>query len=1125
MGISNGDDLPNKMQRTIYTQECMEGLLQDLLDPSRMTSATKTLKAVLKNPEHLILVANCLESSPHQSVRQMACSVLRERLKSLWPKLNSDLRQKLKTFMLPTILKEPVAAVRSSISSLISLIVKHELPRNSWPEFINWVDLIVQSSNVAHREIGLMLLSSLCEYMPKLLRPLYSSLFSLFSRCFEEKESLLIPFYAIEAITFILPELESTEYNYFETIIIPVVTTVKRLIVNDEDQALKAFDFFDSLFDSEVALEAVNIVPLVHFFLEVASEKSYSIEIRISSLAHIVYLVNNCKKYILKHKLVEPILSIVFPLLAEPYDFDDEEMCPSEYAAELLDSLAVNFAPSLVATPTLHMVSTFSSSPVPENRLAAQLALSSIVEGCSDHLRTQLDSLLPFVSLGLKDTEKKNRKTSCMTIIKFARHLQPEISKYHADILPQILLLLNSSTDDLKEKACIALESFCLNLKDELKLYLPTIMSRLQELLHQSPRTLREAVLYAIGSAATAAKEDFQPFFPPIYNDLLCLMRDTEEENITLRANATDALGAIISALGKNNVNQFIGEILPLANENLLINDPEIDQCTLGLFGSLSAVYQEDFAPQLPSVLSHISRVLHSDGDVQVEEPEDSINLNSSASEEDVETWEDADNPLLSLNKDLYFAKETALNVLSAFAQYLPRSYAPYLHSTLDTILDFTGFSYCVDVQKAAFSTLCQYLECLCVVHFGEEPPMHTWVAGLPLSGALPEDLRQLCYKVMDKIIPALSSSKDIQFVAALLDCLADPLRAVGPGLLEHHLDTWLHFLLSVIRGKAPCQDIELDGEYENKLSIGEFDSFLIENACELISGSAQVLGSSFSTYLPPFKEALFKFCTENSSTAELSTAIATLAEITFGMKESIGPHAPELYNLFVFGLHHSDPDIRVSSIYGLGVLTQYGGSAVRAKFSEVFSLLLPLFSDHQLPNIPDNVCAAVSRMILSDPTLLPLRELLAPLVSSLPLKKDFVENEVVYSALHSLCAHDIPEFYEFSAALVPVFAHILMNIETEVKVCDNKEALLNKIANTAKSLYKRCPQYWQAHLRSSPELAPSEGYKAPFLLVTSDIPSMKENHLPYTQTFYASIYHLVNVGNLCRLKTRASVE
>jgi hypothetical protein len=153
-------------------------------------------------------------------------------------------------------------------------------------------------------------------------------------------------------------------------------------------------------------------------------------------------------------------------------------------------------------------------------------------------------------------------------------------------------------------------------------------------------------------------------------------------------------------------------------------------------------------------------------------------------------------------------------------------------------------------------------------------------------------------------------------------------------------------------------------------------------------------------------------------------------------MKESIGPHAPELYNLFVFGLHHSDPDIRVSSIYGLGVLTQYGGSAVRAKFSEVFSLLLPLFSDHQvyshsfihlffsfsynlrnlllntlqLPNIPDNVCAAVSRMILSDPTLLPLRELLAPLVSSLPLKKDFVENEVVYSALHSLCAHDIPE-------------------------------------------------------------------------------------------------------------------
>lgn len=94
---------------------------------------------------------------------------------------------------------------------------------------------------------------------------------------------------------------------------------------------------------------------------------------------------------------------------------------------------------------------------------------------------------------------------------------------------------------------------------------------------------------------------------------------------------------------------------------------------------------------------------------------------------------------------------------------------------------------------------------------------------------------------------------------------------------------------------------------------------------------------------------------------------------------------------------------VRSNACYAMGLLCEFGGNAMHPQYMAILQGLHPLFTQQPTPEVMDNACGAVSRMIMAAPAQLPLDKVFPVLLTALPLKKDFVENETVFKMLLSL--------------------------------------------------------------------------------------------------------------------------
>lgn len=54
-------------------------------------------------------------------------------------------------------------------------------------------------------------------------------------------------------------------------------------------------------------------------------------------------------------------------------------------------------------------------------------------------------------------------------------------------------------------------------------------------------------------------------------------------------------------------------------------------------------------------------------------------------------------------------------------------------------------------------------------------------------------------------------------------------------------------------------------------------------------------------------------------------------------------------------------------------------------------------------PGVLDNICGTLARLIISNSSLVPIKDVLPVFISYLPLRQDYVENEIVYKSLELL--------------------------------------------------------------------------------------------------------------------------
>lgn len=217
----------------------------------------------------------------------------------------------------------------------------------------------------------------------------------------------------------------------------------------------------------------------------------------------------------------------------------------------------------------------------------------------------------------------------------------------------------------------------------------------------------------------------------------------------------------------------------------------------------------------------------------------------------------------------------------------------------------------------------------------------------------------------------------------------------------------------TIINKNHPCQqefEPEDDPDLQNLDESTELDWLVIDTALDIVSGLAVALGPTFAELWKMYEKPILKFAS-SSEGIERSAAVGVLAEVITGMGSAVTPHTSTILKLLIHRLSDEHQQTKSNAAYAIGRLCEKSDSdrEIVKAYPTILSKLEPLLHIQGTERMQDNAAGCVSRMILKHKESVPLDDVLPVLVSLLPLKKDFEENEPIYNCIAQLCKSDSP--------------------------------------------------------------------------------------------------------------------
>ncbi|XP_063769722.1 importin-4 isoform X2 [Pseudophryne corroboree] len=1050
----------------------LETILTSLLQPDNavIQQATAQLKEAVKDPFIIPALCDVLRCAQDPQIRQFAAVLLRRRLTKKWKMMPLAQQETVKSLLLEAITRETEQKVRYALAQLSAVVLRSE-KLERWPQFIQFVLQASRSDVPEQRQVGLLLLRCAVDINAGSFRPHFPDLIKLFNKTLCDLQNGPVLFYTIQSVTSIVHELVGNETNLLRPLVPKLITAIKQLMQTNEVQASEAMEVFDEMIESEVSVIVNYLAEVIHFCLEIAVNTSLSDNLRVKSLHCICFLIKLKSKSILKQKLLTQILNAIFPIMcAEPplgqmdpedQDDEDEELLeegaevesPKHYAVQVIDILALHLPPEKLFSQLTPLMEPCLLSSNPYQRKAGLMCLAALSEGCADHLRNKyLQSMLQLVCQAITDQSHVVRNAALFALGQFSEFLQPEISGYSETVLPLLLDYLSavdpSRTAHLT-KAYYALENFVGNLGSKIEPYLPTLMERILSTLSSSNITkLKELSVSALGAIAKAAEELLRPFFPSVMEVLKVHLMQTGEEGRPVQIQCLETLGILVYSLGKETF-LHLSEDCCLLGLNLCdrIDDPNIRSCAYHLFAALSEVMEESISNHLEkmttlmllSLKSKEGIVLHYNENRTFmlfdDETDEEDTVIQDEEEEDDE--EDPDIEGFSVENAFVDEKEEACLSLGEIALNASSSFFLYLDSCFHEVQKHIESPH-PDVRKSAYEALGKFVRSMNLVC--QKNPSEPNAAVL--------------LRLLDLLIPtylhAAMHDKEHEVVMTVLESLNNLLKDVkDPCVREpEQLEKICVVINAVLQSKTACQDPEADDEEDKQQA--EMDAMLVEYAGEGIPLVATAVGgATFAPYFAGFLPLLLNKMKSSCTPAEKSFAGGILAESIVGLRGATVQFVPQLLPALISGAHDEDDEVRSNSVYGLGVLAEHGGGAMHKHYPKLLSVLSSIISSEKNAQALDNVCGAVSRMILSHPAGVPVEQVFPVMLRSLPLKEDFEENYIVFKCIAFLYENNPSQVAAHINDLTRIFGHVLGTKEIKPETEDILLVLLRTMAQS----------------------------------------------------------------------------
>lgn len=1038
----------------------MYGLLQKSTVPDTATvkEATAQLQQIFANAECVPALFELAVKAPEVNIRQLAAVELRKQVNneetSPWVKVNEASRATIKSGLLERLLHETESIVRHSLARVISAIASVELSTGTWPELLPFIQNLCNAPNAVNRESGAFILFTILEVVIEGVQDQVADFLRLFNQLLNDKESIEVRLVTVRALGTLAGYIDvddKVEIKAFQMLIPQILHVVgEALSANNDDGARHGFDTLSTLLIMETPLLAKHVRDVVQFCIRAGSQVDFDEENRVMALNCLVMTIKYKKTKIHNLGLAPHLVDSLMPLLMERETDDDDEETPARLGVRALDALATSLPPQQVF-PHLHIkVTEYSKSADPAQRRAALMALGVVMEGCSEFIRPHMDQVWPYIDSGLQDPDATVRKAACTAVGCITEWLDEECIERHAFLIPALLALVQDPIT--QAAACTALDGLLELLGDIIDTYIVGLMNAFVSLLETAPNKVKAVVIGAIGSAAHASKEKFLPYFEPVIKKLvpfLTLQGEGEEEE--LRGIAMDACGTFAESVPKEAFLPYYEDLMKIAYEGVQSKSARLRECSFLFFGVMSSMFPDKFVAYLPSVVPAFLQTLKLDelGDdptlVQLSGMGETSETPIQIIEKHASEMDDIDTEaMLKVNSAIAIEKEIAADVIGNIFASTKEHFLPYIEETA-LVLQGLISHYYEGIRKSAIQSI--FIFIVTLNELSNPPP---WVAGGTNVVPLNENVNKLISHTMPEILESFDMEDDKSVAASICQSLAEATTKVGPALITQSFETICGMCVKILSGKSLAQvDPDQGEEEESAEELAEMDSFLIGSCEDLVSALASVLGADFAPTFGQFLPLISQYYGPKRAPSDRSSSIGSFGEIITGLKGGVTPYTNELRAILLNALTDAEPEVKSNASFAIGVLVENSDVAwTKEDFEAILFRLHPLFSVPEgAPkatfNARDNAAGAVSRLILTNPALVPLDSVLPVLYSALPLEHDPLEYRPLFRAVFSLFGHNPAYITSYLDTLIPVFAHVLDPNRPDEIGTENRAGLL----------------------------------------------------------------------------------
>lgn len=959
-----------------------------------------------------------IKGNPDTPIRQVAAVLLRRKIGSHLKSLPEPTQDEIKTTLLDRLVNEPERPVRLSVAALISEIAKKLVPNGKWDPLLEFLLKCSESQHGVHREIAMVLFRALADNIGDALRPHFGTLQQIFMKGLSDTEAS-VRLESLKALGVLAEDiLDDEEVQRFSAAIPLMVNVVKQSVQDgNEEVAAVAFEAFDNLTDSSSNVLVPHLPIVVELMAEVVSNRNISVNIREKASLFIRSVCESKVGKLLKCGLIPPLLDISFQLACEPYN-EDDEMTPQRMAVEILDTLAINAPKQMVYDKCIACVTALSQDADEHKRKGALVVIATATEGLAEFYKPELNKFLELTVKSTKDPSSLVRSAAANCITQFSDYLRPEIMDCHEIVIPCLFNIMDSTqeTNAVKKRACGALDSFCDRLGSSIGPYVDAAMQRLgpaltgclsakseDDTVNANNKEMAEHIIMAIKSIATSAADGFSPFFADTMSLMAQLMTQKTDDYLGLRSAATECVGALAAAVGKQKFDPFLQDTLKLVIEGMQLDHFQLREATHEFFRSLCVMLGPDFAPLLSTVVPLLLASCESDDGFDLEKANDAFGGQMYPSDPD-EDDEEADDKRykLIIRSGALDEKLAAVSTLGTIANVVGKPFLDYMPRALLSLDELAAYPHPF-LQVTMLRTYTDFVGLLNTAF----PNPVKWKPGNPATDLHPDVVETVSKLVLIYLV-RLQEGDHKEVAATACDGLVECCKKFGPKAVESFVEDINEIVLELVNEQAPCQLAYGDDDPER----ADHDEILIDDVTNLIGVLAMMYGKDYDPLFQKVWPALMKFIAPHRPFSDRSMAIGCIAEVAEAIGEHIVKYLDQIFPIVINGLSDSAVAVRRNSAFCLGTLCMSAGPALHQHYASALTALQPLlvvpadcpkYDKEQIVATKDNAASVLAKMIRANASAVPLDQVVPALLAACPLTEDLAEAEHVYPVIIQL--------------------------------------------------------------------------------------------------------------------------